>query len=582
MWCDTEFCSRIEAFHLHLLEASRYAQNYSKENQTMSQKDGTHKSMAGASHSSDHESSSSLNTNSIILVTRRDIGPLVLAVLIVILGVAVCLISYFTVAAKEAYDTQQALQTDSVSGLKAIQSSFAQVTITAKYIYSYFDDNPYPDFITQDILQEFTESESREFPSYIYSVSFAPLVYNQNRTDFVAAMRAQEGTSYSSYNIRDTSGAVRGTADLYMPIKLIVPFQPFSSSIGLDLYSIPDVAALIMEANLTDHSVLSKKYLLSASGYGNLIIFAPYAATTTQMYGVVAASVDTLGVVKNALGDTFLDSGVQVSLYSLNYTTNPKGDFAYSTISGNDSAVAAAISSAQCVAEGTVTLSDNVFRVVFSSTNTYIKSHTSALKYVGIIVSCVCTVVLVCMCFLIMFFIRILRTLKSRSRGKRRLQALQEQYSSTSSLLERLVRQDAILRACMNAIPDFIVTLNGFGKITNTNKAFDELFGYSEQRLENGLTIQWLFPSLDSSFFREAKIDGEMLKIEGKALTAQENAIDVVVFVRGLQNGAASEETLNQRNDLTAVTELQVGQEEHAYVMIGRKIDPTVTEVAEV
>jgi hypothetical protein len=528
----------------------------------------THKSMAGPSQSSDHDSSSSLNTNS-MFVSKRDIGPLILAAVILLLGLAVCLITYFTVATKEVYDTQKALEADSVAALADIQASFDQITITAKYIYSLFDGSPLANQITQEQFNKFILSEDGDFPAYLYSVSYSPLVMDEDRDAFVASQRALGG-KYANYEIKSRN-AVRGKADYYTPITLYVP-DSSNSSIGLDLSATATIASLISQANLTDRSALSSRYLLAA-GYGNLIIFAPYQVGANSMVGVVTASIDTLGVVQSAVGSKLLNSGVDISLFSLNYTTNPQGNFAYSTISDDavNGTAATAIAGAQCVTEGRVTLSNNVFRVVFSSTSTYINNHKTFDKYIGIIVSIVCTALLVCACFGIMFLGRITRAMKSRTRGKRRLQAMQDQYSATSSLLERLVKQDAIVRACMNAIPDFIVTLNGFGKITNTNKAFDEIFGYTEQRLENGLTIQWLLPSLESSFYREAKIDGDMLTIDTKALTAQEVSIDVTIMVRSLQNTVVSD--IPNCNDLisAAVSDNNSSPEEHAYVIIGRK-----------
>jgi PAS domain-containing protein len=530
--------------------------------------------MAATSSGASEDASSLAATIVMTMITRRDIIPIVLSVIIIILGLVACLTSYFLLAAKEAYDIQNALNDGTTKSLDQIQSAFSQVKLTVDFISTHFASSHSPNAITYQQFLKFIYNEDGLFPPYIYTVEYAPAIPFSQRDSFIASQQAKKGfyTNYTIYSLDDQFNKhVNYYADIYFPITLAAPIGN-ENSFGIDQLSLAIKKDLIMRSNITNHSILSKKTLYQVGKWGNLLAYTIRDYDTNALAGSLIASIDVSNVVMDAVGHQLLSDKIVVSLYSMNQTTNVGGDYAYSSLPGaTEQNVASAIASAQFRAEGTVLLSNSLFRVVLSSMDSYITEHSSFNKYIGVIISVTATVILLGACVVLLFASRLVHTVKSREKHRKRLKALQETYTATSLLLERLIIQDSTMRTCMNCIPEFIIMINRTGSIVHTNRAFDKVFRYSESRLEQGLSVSWLFPSLASNFYQGSKgnTDQDEIVIETVAVTSEEADVEAIITVRCLLAELSDGIVVQARNEAKT-------DEEQAYVIIGSVKPPKV------
>ncbi|KAL0490731.1 methyl-accepting chemotaxis protein [Acrasis kona] len=90
---------------------------------------------------------------------------------------------------------------------------------------------------------------------------------------------------------------------------------------------------------------------------------------------------------------------------------------------------------------------------------------------------------------------------------------------SLRTIVKRIMAQDIKLRSCIDAMPFFIVVINGNGGVTNTNAAFDEVF---EEPSKHFLVNNLFEEDLTSDFFKNKEtIDGTMRPRNNKLMPVQ-------------------------------------------------------------
>jgi PAS domain-containing protein len=535
-------------------------------------------SMAGPSKRSDDESSSSLSTNSLLFISRRDIGPILLMFFFVFLGVAGSLICYFTINLRDNYNIQQGLNEDMYKVTEKIQNAFQEVLDSTGSVQRYFEttrNNTLVDYQKQWLKFVDPEGPNSFFP-YISRVDYAPLVINAQLPGYIQAQHAKGGP-YSSYAIysQDSTGhdvSVNKSAPFFLPVMLSAP-EGNENWFGFDYYSNPDISDDIKRAISYGQSTLSSSMFNDTSGEAfNMIVFPLFDIDTKQLNGAVFGYVVLNTLMNEAVDASLLDEGVGLSLYSLNFTNNSQGSFAYSSKGLDPDGAAADISAASFVSQGIINLDDGYFRAVLSSGSEYIASRTPVDKYVAIPVICVGCVMLLIFAVFLLFVNRLIRAARSRTRNKKKLTDLKETQQSTKVLLDRIVKQEARIRICLNCIPEFLAMVSMNGKVMHTNSLFDGVFGYSEQKLEQGLTITWIFPKLGYNFFKDDEMmsDTNATKwIEAKGVTAEEKEVNVSFSIRSL----LTEPAAFRADILTEITLLSDKSEDvEAYVIIGRVI----------
>jgi hypothetical protein len=170
------------------------AQCESSTNKTMNKRSTTRS--ASLDSSIDNTSSHALAN---FALSKYDVIPLILAILVVILCLTSCLVSYYAVQAQEVQTVTQSMVDSRDTLVTALQAAMDSVLINMDYVKGFFQlQSTIPDMSTQFI--PFVSSHGNTFPAYLGSVSYLQRVLDVDRTNFTTTMKAKGGV-YSNFTI---------------------------------------------------------------------------------------------------------------------------------------------------------------------------------------------------------------------------------------------------------------------------------------------------------------------------------------------------------------------------------------------
>jgi PAS domain S-box-containing protein len=545
-----------------------------------SHKDVASLSMAGPSKRSDEDSSSSISTESILFISKRDILPITFIGVFIFIGLAICLISYYTVKIKDDFALQQQLDKDAgltafkiQQGLDSVKSNLGSVGTYLTAITNVTGIDYQKQWIG------FVYDEDNKFFPYMLRLDYCSYQPKKTIQALITQTRARGGmyANYTDYGLDSNNNKVPQnltTSSLYLPVLFTAPIGN-EQWLGYDYYSNLLLRTEIVRGGKIKHSTVYTVQLNDTGGYMYHIIgFQVFDFFTGAIIGAAYAKVDLLSIVKDVVSTELMGAGVSFSLFNINIT-NPTnytyGVWQYSTLEGaTEQSVKDHIASSEFVSSNSIVyLSDAYFRLVITSSKDYVAQNTSFDRYIAVIVTCVGTIVLIIGCIVVIFVNRVVLSLQARAKGMRRLEALRANHDNMSILLGRLAQQEAKTRACLNCIPEFLAMISDNGKIMHTNQYFDEVFGYSEQKLEMGITITWLFPKLDLLFYRlaDSQHDRDTTKWrEAIAMSSEEKEITVLFTVKSLESAQLRSDVMSEVNKHQDVNQ----EDREAYVVIGR------------
>jgi PAS domain S-box-containing protein len=538
--------------------------------------------MAGPSKRSDTDSSSSISTESIIFVSKRDIGPVVFIGVFILIGLAICLVSYYSVKVSDDKQVQMQLDKDTVLAAFKYQQGLDTVKSNLGSVATYM--TAIPNVTAIDYQKQwigYVYDEDNKFFPYILRLDFCSYQTKANIPALISQTRARGGmyanfTDYG-FDANNNKVPVSLTANsIYLPILFTAPIGN-EQWLGYDYYSNLLLRTEIVRGSKITHSTVYQVQLNDTGGYMYHILgFQNYDYNTGKINGATYSKVDLLSLMKDLVSSDLLDAGVTFSLFNMNIS-NPTnytyGVWQYSTLEGATSeSVQAHIAASQSVSTAIVHLSDAYFRLVVTSSKEYVAQNTKFDRYTAVIVTSIGTVVLIIACIAAIFVNRIVLSLQSRAKGVRRLETMRANHENMSVLLGRLAQQEAKTRACLNCIPEFLAMISDNGKIMHTNQYFDEAFGYSEQKLEMGITITWLFPKLDPMFYKlaDSQHDRDTTKWrEAIAMTSEEKEVTVLFTVKSLESAQLRSDLISEVNKHQDVSQ----EDKEAYVVIGRLVN---------
>jgi hypothetical protein len=129
-----------------------------------------------------------------------------------------------------------------------------------------------------------------------------------------------------------------------------------------------------------------------------------------------------------------------------------------------------------------------------------------------------------------------------------------------------------MIRATINALPDYVCVITQAGKIVQTNSAFDMDFPFSQQDLEKGVYTWSVFTELSSDFFRTVD---ESQEIVTQAARRFGDYVDVQLRIRSLHLND-DKDSSSFSNDIKGSTLKNTStvqqQEEEAFVIIAKNL----------
>jgi PAS domain S-box-containing protein len=540
----------------------------------------------------DHTTETFFSVASALKTSKEDIGIVILAVIIILLCLLACLLSYFLVLNQQQYDSATVLASLQTTAINNVQVALATNVAYMQSLANFFQYTiGSVNFTTQFIPLVYAQG----FPAILSGVYYGARVLNADKAAFTQSLRA-EGGIYTNFTIHyeyvppgtPIPYYQPYTAAEYYPILMSVsPVPGYTGAfIGWDWFQVPENVNAIIRMNSTLQPTLTAATVIPsgppAPNTPQIIIFETVAllvpvlnTTTNTVQAFVSGSLFLNTLISNALNSTVLND-IYYAIYDTN-TTDGNGGLVYSSNQYyNNTDVMAIINSAPYNLVQTFSYVDRTYSAVFAPTPQFISNNSNFMKYVGIIVSIIISLVLLTGCIVLFFLNKLRRSIALRKKSKKHLQSLTETYQKTQSLLTRLANQESKTRAAFNSIPQFIIVLNSNGKILQTNKVFDRLFGFSEETLQKGMYINTIFTKLESNFFNNAtylSTNQESTFLHVVATSNEGKDIPVSISIKKLE-----EESTEQTNavpspvsELESPSDIEV-EEGEAFTVVGEPI----------
>jgi CHASE1-domain containing sensor protein len=483
-------------------------------------------------------------------ITIVDIILIIVAVLLICIGLAVGLISFFLLQQKERTLSQNDLYgiaTLNAANVKKAVEDAVRSTTALQAVLTYANGSI--DYYSQYL--PFMNS-SGLFSSRYQALNYAQFVTNAQRSQFEATERLQ-GLAYANFTIKtkDANGTyiVSPQKSYYAPVVQVFPYTaPSLTVLGYDVTSDP-------VKNQTINTMLSTK-ATALSGRVNLLVGDSVASGGA----IIMAPVIVQGLIQGfALGAFYASTVINgsldytdtkdlvVAVIDLNNTSTNFADVLMCTTLTNAQAAAqfgpgytvdnvttemlqSMYYNAPFTPPGvTIQVVDRLWAVYFVPTNAYIASYSSYQKWVALFVSIVAGIILAS---LIVFFTKRLQYVQYvRAITSEQVKILETSQSKLQSLLNKIAVRERKTRGTIDAIPDMIFTVNHMGRVLQTNASFDNALMYGSEELLKGLYVDRIFPNLESMFFlRQNSIES----IDTEAATKEGDRVKVQVTVRNL------------------------------------------------
>jgi PAS domain S-box-containing protein len=514
------------------------------------------------------------------------------------LCLAACLISFFLVLRldqSKAYDELRKVHALALTNVQTeLTNAQERVTAVTRYVQ-------YSDSITYS-GQFLPITYADGYPKFVEIIAYGPRVLDSDKSAFINATRAI-GPLYANFSMYTTNQPVFATpvlapATAYYPVILgtmtektenVTPGFDRKTKIailGWDIASpVNKQTTALVEA--TKKSSVSGVLTIPSSAKdpetGAKLFLHSTVWTLNPVFNLTTGALS--GILGGSLGvEPLLDSQLLIipdvvcTMYDLNATNDYNGGlFYHSKHFANNTDVLSYRTRSLYTISADFNFIDRRYKLVFDTTDNFIVSHMGTERWTGIVVSCIAFVIGEAICIAVAILLRLKVSIDKRAKSKRALTTLKDGYEKTKLLLGRIARQEAKARATLNAVSDFVITVNSTGRIIQTNKVFDKLFGYSETSLQQGLVISQVFTKLANDFFSDPKLmsNDEDVPIQTSAATNYSHDLDVVVVLKNLATISVGN---NNTGIMSGDDDVELQEDEEAFVLVG-KTTPKVTDV---
>jgi PAS domain S-box-containing protein len=178
----------------------------------------------------------------------------------------------------------------------------------------------------------------------------------------------------------------------------------------------------------------------------------------------------------------------------------------------------------------TITVADRKWTIIILPTSDFMKQVLGWQKWVAL-GGCILAAVFVSIVIATLIK-RVEYNFVMNQLNKERLQLMHESQEKLSGYLEKIANQEQTLRSTIDAIPEWILVVDNYGKILSTNQSFDKKFGMSKKKLEEGVNVNDLFSKIEDGFYRHGEID----TMETQILDRYKSEVKVAVTTRPINN----------------------------------------------
>jgi PAS domain-containing protein len=551
-----------------------------------------------AGSSSQESFSASSLKSSLLKFKKQDFSAVIMAIIVVFICLLSCLLSYFLVLTKDVQRAYTAMQATHAATLKNFQNNLDSALLSVQALSNYQQYTQHTDYSSAWLPIVFNDG----YPKYLSGLLYAERVFDQDKDQFIQQVRAR-GSLYSNFTIYTSEGfSIVSTGYLtpaseYYPITLTAfpAFVEASFSAGYDRtkqigalgwnwdFSINHPTIVRINSTKEPSAQNIQRFTLpnnpTLMGNATITCMWPildvYNTSVNTMKGIISGTLQLDNIIAITLDSSL---PIYVSIYDMNNTNDGNNGLAYSTnLAASDSDVISYRNAAAFSMSGTVTFLDRVLKVTFTSTDAYLSTYSGTDRWIGVIVSAIACVILLGCCVALFFVNRLRLSISQRLQSKRAILSLKDSHERTKLLLDRLVRQEAKARATVDAVPDFVLIINKVGRVLQTNRNFDHLFGYSDVMLQQGLNTGLIFTALESSFFKNpiyCSTDDEETYIQTLGSTNSGKDIEIMMVVKSLLGVTVKQIGSDIMSLATEAPDAKDNnaEEEEAYTIIGRAV----------
>jgi PAS domain-containing protein len=373
----------------------------------------------------------------------------------------------------------------------------------------------------------------------VSGLQFNAYITEAERPAFVKSIRDM-GRDFTNFTMldRDADNNLFPTppnaAPYYCVIVHSAPLTDFLAILGYNVASSPYEVDEVFKSKTQGVDTCTRTFMLVENQRG-FIYYSPIYTHKNRTFVGLASGVFHV----KPLFDEVKEESVALFAFDRNLTKTDTDYFIYSSLhdgqingySKNVSNVTAQeiIRKAPYLLWDTVRVADRIWDVAYVPSSGFLYDFDGWEKWIALFGSLITAVFIVLLSTI--FIKRIEHGQVLHQLSKERVLMLQESEIKLTKYLDLIANKERESRLILDAIPDYIIIVDGQGQIKLANQTFDKVI---KVKKEQGIMVSTLLPKLAPDFFLEGYTD--QLETEFKKLTG--SVIPVIVSVRVLDSGS--------------------------------------------
>lgn len=465
--------------------------------------------MSGLKSISDDRSSESSKYKPIhialLQLNKRDIVILIIMVLIIIAGLSSSLISFFLLRDLEIPAARSALEISSNISTVTCERALSSGLQNIMYPNALYNTSIDPLSIPHDQFIQMMYSNGGLFPQFIWSVSYCHYV-NKGEIDAFTSLMRSKGGNMENFTItgRDALNRVISIDYSYDHLVILwtVPTLTDDKIRGYAITTDYGKNVTAIKARQTRKPAVSPVTIL-----GNRDDLAVAVAMSTPVFnsstGNVIGSLNGAIVIGELISSALngIINNINVILVD-NTSDAPNNGFMYSTetypdgkhLSANDAMIS--LERSAFSVRTNMRFADRNYTLIFTPTTEYLSLYERSDKWIALILPLVFMLLLLGICVIIFFIMRLLQARKDLDVKRKKFNDLNERQRALQDMRDRSAKEVKKFRTIYDNIPVYIIILDSNGLVTDMNPVFERDTNYNTKYIERELSISVIIPEI--------------------------------------------------------------------------------------
>jgi len=231
-----------------------------------------------------------------------------------------------------------------------------------------------------------------------------------------------------------------------------------------------------------------------------IVVSTPiFNASTNEVVGSLNGAIVVGGLISSALNGVIEDVNV---ILRDDTPDAPDDGFVYSTetyANGknlNKEDAMRSVSASVFSVPTSMIFTDRKYTLLFTPTSRYLSRYERLDKWIALILPLIIMFILLGICVIVFFLMRLLQARKDIIRKKQMYRDLNEKQKSLQGMRDNTAREMKKFRTIYNNIPGYILVIDSQGFVSDMNVALEKDTGYTSKHIEQGLTISSMIPAI--------------------------------------------------------------------------------------